>query len=103
VKQAKLVAASLIHVGPLALHMRDSDRRECAALGRTPKQGLRLSLRTSFEAVTALDPDGRPLAMFGVAPIRSASLAASSLEDRDSIVDQHSESTSSTPSPSTSK
>lgn len=48
--------------------MREADRRECEALGKSPKQALRLSLRTAFEALTALDPEGKPLAMFGVAP-----------------------------------
>jgi hypothetical protein len=48
--------------------MRAIDRIECAAFGKTPKQGLRLSLRTAFEAVTALSDDDRPLAMFGVTP-----------------------------------
>jgi hypothetical protein len=69
-RQAKLVPASLLHVGPLAANMRAIDRRECEALGKSPKQALRLSLRTAFRAITALDPDdGRPLAMFGVTPV----------------------------------
>ena len=69
-RQARLVGASLVHVGPLALHMRAADRIECEALGRSPKQALRLSLRPSLHALTALDPDdGRPLAMFGVVPL----------------------------------
>jgi hypothetical protein len=69
VRQARLVPASLTHVGPIAVNMREPDRRECEALGKTPKGALRLSLRTAFEAWTALDPDdGRPLAMFGVTP-----------------------------------
>lgn len=68
-RRANLVPASLLHVGPLATHMRVMDRIECAALGKTPKEALRFSLRTSLHAITALDPDGRPLAMFGVSPV----------------------------------
>ena len=39
---------------------------ECEALGRTPKDALRMGLRTSVECVTALDGDDRPGAMFGL-------------------------------------
>src|SRR4051812_26441715 len=49
--------------------MRDIDKRECQAFGRSPKDALRLSLKTSFHALTALDPDGKSLAMFGVTPL----------------------------------
>lgn len=45
--------------------MRDHDRIECAAMGRTPKQSLRLGLLTSDKAWTAT-VDGLPEAMFGV-------------------------------------
>lgn len=65
-QRCRLVQASLTHIGPLALNMREVDRRECRALGRSPKDALRISLRTSLHALTALDPDGKPLAMFGV-------------------------------------
>ena len=71
-KRAKLVPASLIHVGPLAANMREADRIECEAFGRSPKQALRLSLRTAFDghALTALDPDtGMVLAMMGVSAL----------------------------------
>lgn len=61
-----MVPASLLHLGPIAVHMRAADRQECTALGKTPKQALRLSLRTAFEAATALVPDGTPVAMLGV-------------------------------------
>jgi hypothetical protein len=46
--------------------MREADGRECEAFGRSPKQALRISLRTSLEAFTALDGDNRPIAMFGL-------------------------------------
>lgn len=36
-------------------------------MGRTPKLALRMSLRTSWQAFTALDGD-RPVAMLGVCP-----------------------------------
>jgi hypothetical protein len=49
--------------------MREADKAECLAFGRTPKDGLRMSLRTSLHALTALDPEGKPLAMFGVTPL----------------------------------
>jgi hypothetical protein len=64
--RARLVPASLVHIGPLALNLRTADRVECEALGRKPKDALRLSLRTSLHALTALDPEGKPVAMFGV-------------------------------------
>jgi hypothetical protein len=57
-----------MHVNPLAFRMRECDRHECWALGRTPKDALRLSLRTSLHALTALDDGGKVLAMFGVCP-----------------------------------
>jgi hypothetical protein len=46
--------------------MREADRNECAAFGKSPKQALRWSLRTSLHAMTALDDGGRVLAMMGV-------------------------------------
>jgi hypothetical protein len=46
--------------------MREIDRRECEAFGRTPKDALRSSLRTSFQAFTAMSEDRRPVAMLGV-------------------------------------
>jgi hypothetical protein len=49
--------------------MRDIDKRECGAFGRSPKDALRISLRTSFHALTALDEEGKVLAMFGVTPL----------------------------------
>lgn len=64
--RVRLVPASIVHIGPLALNMRAVDRRECAAFGRNPKQALRISLRTSLHALTALSPEGMPVCMFGV-------------------------------------
>ena len=67
-RRARLVPANLVHVGWLANNMREVDRIECEALGRKPKDALRLSIRTSLYALTALDLQGRPLCMFGVCP-----------------------------------
>jgi len=47
--------------------MREIDRRECTAFGRSPKQALRIGLRASALAWTGLI-DGVPAAMFGVVP-----------------------------------
>lgn len=49
--------------------MREADRIECRALGRTPKDALRNGLRCSLAPFTALDENGRPGAMMGVVPI----------------------------------
>lgn len=67
----RIVPASLVHVGPLALKMRAQDRRECEALGRTPKDALRWGLRTSLYALTATTDGGEPMAMFGVVTVSS--------------------------------
>jgi len=61
----ELVPASPVHVGPIATRMREMDRIECQAMGRTPKQALRTGLYTSDDCVTAL-VDGVPEAMFGL-------------------------------------
>ncbi|WP_239000569.1 hypothetical protein [Novosphingobium pentaromativorans] len=49
----------------IANRLREVDREECAAMGRTAKQAMRLGLATSGKAWTAL-VDGKPEAMFGV-------------------------------------
>lgn len=48
--------------------MREADRRECEALGRTPKEGLRLGLRMSLRPLTVMI-EGRPEAMLGAIPV----------------------------------
>lgn len=70
----EFVAASPGHVGRVANRMREWDRLEQLAGGREPKAALRLALRGSIWAVTAL-VDNVPHAMFGVMPI-------SEIEDR---------------------
>lgn len=61
----RLVPARPVHVGRIANQMREIDRRECEAMGRTPKQALRAGIARSVRAWTAL-VDERPEAMFGV-------------------------------------
>jgi hypothetical protein len=63
--EVRLVPAQFKHIGRIARLMRDIDRAECEAMGRTGKQALRAALMTSSKAWTAL-VDGQPEAMFGV-------------------------------------
>lgn len=66
----KLVKASPAHVGRLANSMRQIDRVECLVMGRTPKEALRVGLRTSLYAFTVIDEEtGAPVAMFGIMPV----------------------------------
>jgi hypothetical protein len=60
-----VVPASPAHVGVIANRMRADDVEECRAMGFTPKQALRTSIRQSSEAWT-VKVDGRPEAMFGL-------------------------------------
>lgn len=71
-----LVGASPAHVGRVAHRLREIDRIECGVSGREPKAALRLALRASTWAITAM-LDGKPHAMFGISPI-------SIIEDRGS-------------------
>jgi hypothetical protein len=66
----RLVPAKPSHIGPIANRMRAQDIEECAAFGRSPKQALRMGLRASIEAYTAL-VDGRPEAMMGLTPVNA--------------------------------
>jgi hypothetical protein len=52
--------------------MREADRVECAAKGRSPHAALRFSLAASSMALTAM-VDGSPHAMMGVSPVSLAS------------------------------
>lgn len=61
----RIEGARLTHVGPIASNIRTIDRQECEALGRSPKDALRMGLRCATAAHTAL-VDGRPVAMLGV-------------------------------------
>jgi hypothetical protein len=65
----RIVPARLTHVNRIALNMRAVDRIECEALGRSPKEALRFSLRTSLHAMTAVEDDETPVAMFGIYPL----------------------------------
>ena len=60
-----IVRASPAHVGAIAYYMREADRIECAAMGHSPKEALRLGLRGSSFCFTAT-MDGVPAAMFGL-------------------------------------
>jgi hypothetical protein len=46
--------------------MRQADVAECRALGRTPKEALRMGLRMSLYALSAIEDDGAVTAMFGL-------------------------------------
>lgn len=50
--------------------MRAADVEEVAAFGRTPKEALRVGLRSSVLAATAFVGD-RPEAMFGLTPVNA--------------------------------
>jgi len=66
----RLVSASPAHVGRIANRLREDDRIECAAFGRSPKEALRLGLRGGAFTLTAL-ADGEPHAMFGVTALNA--------------------------------
>lgn len=63
--QIAVVPAERRHINIIANRMREIDREECEAMGRSGKASLRLALNTSSKAWTAL-VDGKPEAMFGV-------------------------------------
>lgn len=63
----ELVPAKPTHIGPIAARMRQADVEEVGAMGRTPKQALRLGLRASVDCLTVLI-DGHPEAMMGLTP-----------------------------------
>jgi hypothetical protein len=63
--RVSVVPAERRHINTIANRLREIDREECAAMGRTAKQAMRLAHTTSAKAWTAL-VDGRPEAMFGV-------------------------------------
>lgn len=66
--RVRIIPASPAHVGRVANRMRDIDRLETGAKGRSPKAAVRLSLKSSTWACTVL-LDGEPVAMFGVVPV----------------------------------
>jgi len=63
--RVRIVPARPVHINRIANNMREIDRRECEAVGRTGKTALRSALATSIQSWTAL-VDERPEAMFGV-------------------------------------
>lgn len=60
-----VVPAERRHINIIANRLREIDREECEAMGRSGKASLRLALDTSAKAWTAM-VDGKPEAMFGV-------------------------------------
>lgn len=64
----RLVEADASHIPALAANMREADRIEIGAFGRTPTTALRSGLAASVWALTAL-VDDEPHAMMGVAPV----------------------------------
>lgn len=63
--RVRVVPATFAHINRIARRVRSFDREECEAMGRTPKEALRIALLTSEHAWTAL-VDDKPEAMFGV-------------------------------------
>lgn len=63
--RVRLVPAEWKHINRIAASIRAIDAEECRAMGREPKQAMRLAFMTSEKAWTAL-VDGVPHAMFGV-------------------------------------
>lgn len=61
----EVVPASAAHIGTIGTRMREIDKIECSWAGHTPKDALRLGLRSSLVAFT-VKVDGRAEAMFGV-------------------------------------
>lgn len=64
----ELVRAHAGHVGTIAARMRDIDRLETMACGKTPKQALRMGIIASTIVLTA-KVDGRAEAMMGLVPL----------------------------------
>lgn len=62
---ATIIPAERRHIGAIARAMRACDQRECAAMGHSPKQALRIGLCASDSAFTVMI-DGHPAAMFGL-------------------------------------
>lgn len=60
-----IVPADRRHIGAIARAMRACDQRECAAMGHSPKQALRIGLLASDRAFTVMI-DARPAAIFGL-------------------------------------
>ena len=63
-----LIPAEQDHVSALAARMREADRLEVGAFGKTPERALRLGLSSSLWALTAT-VDDEPHAMMGVSSL----------------------------------
>lgn len=64
--KCRVVEASEDHVESIYPFMRRADQLEVACLGHTPQSALLEGLKSDDVTLTALDPDGVPMAMFGV-------------------------------------
>lgn len=63
----EIIPATVDHIAHIAANMRQGDRAELAAIGRSPESSLWASLKVSRVAWTGTI-DGVPVCMFGVAP-----------------------------------
>ena len=64
----ELVPSLPRHLGHIARHMREIDRRECLAMGHAPKAALRHARRVSLWSLTAIR-NGEPIALMGLAAL----------------------------------
>lgn len=83
----------MAHADQLAVTMRDADRAECRAGGKTPLEALIRSIEVSLASYTMLI-DGEVAAIFGVAPYRRESMLGSLKEGigwalTSRVVDRH--------------
>ena len=62
----RIVDAREEHVESIYPFMRKADRLEVACIGHTPQDALLGGLKNDDVTLTVLDPDGIPMAMFGV-------------------------------------
>lgn len=64
--RCSIVEATKDHIEDIYPFMRKADRIELACIGREPKQALEHGLANDDTTLTALDPYGVPVGMFGV-------------------------------------
>lgn len=64
-----ITEATKEHIEQIYPFMRRADQIEVACMGHTPKESLENSLANDDLTLTALDPEGVPMAMFGVGQV----------------------------------
>ena len=64
--RCSVVEATKEHIEQIYPFMRKADQIEVACMGHTPKEALEQGFANDDVTLTALDPDGVPMAMFGV-------------------------------------